>query len=74
MSRLKAAPQLHDLVSGKPLPSKRMTEREFVAWADEDTRAEWVDGEVELMSPANITHLRLTRWLVMVLGGFVDAH
>ena len=51
-----------------------MTEEEFVAWSDEDTRAEWVDGEIELMSPANVTHLRLTRWLVMVLGGFIEAH
>jgi hypothetical protein len=23
-----------------------MTYEEFLAWADEDTRAEWVDGEV----------------------------
>jgi Uma2 family endonuclease len=74
MSRVKSEPRLHDLVSGKPLPSLRMTEEEFVAWAEEDTRAEWVDGEVELMSPANVIHLRLTRWLIQVLGLFIEEH
>lgn len=28
----------------------------FLAWADEDTRAEWVGGEVSLMSPASTRH------------------
>lgn len=71
MSRVKSQPQLRDLVSGKPLPSLRMTEEEFVQWADEDTHAEWVNGEVELMSPANESHLDLTGWLNAILRIFV---
>ena len=27
-------------------PPRRMTEEEFVSWCDEDTRAEFLDGEV----------------------------
>jgi len=53
-------------------PRLRMTEEEFVAWADEDTRAEWVDGEVIIMSPANLEHCDLNAWLIRVLGGFVE--
>ena len=31
----------------------RMTYEEFLAWADEDTLAEWVHGEVIMASPAS---------------------
>jgi Uma2 family endonuclease len=50
-----------------------MSEEEFVAWCDEDTRAEWVDGEVVVMSPASWIHSRLARFLISVLGDYVDA-
>lgn len=33
-----------------------MTEEEFLAWCDEDVKAEFVDGEVIIMSPATSTH------------------
>jgi Uma2 family endonuclease len=49
-----------------------MTEEEFVGWCDEDTRAEWVDGEVVMMSPLNVDHGDLLRWLLGVLGAFVE--
>jgi Uma2 family endonuclease len=52
----------------------RMTEEEFVAWCDEDTRAEFVDGEVILLSPESLVDERL-RWFVgPVLGIFVKHH
>lgn len=55
-------------------PVGKMTEDEFVAWCDEDTRAEWVDGEVVMMSPANIEHLLLASWLHAILQQFVEWH
>ncbi|MFW5693305.1 MAG: Uma2 family endonuclease [Thermoguttaceae bacterium] len=55
-------------------PPRRMTEQEFIAWCDEKTRAEWVDGEVVMMSPVNRHHARLQVWLVSVLEGFVGKH
>ena len=52
-------------------PMPRMTEEEFVAWCDEDIRAEWVDGEVIIMSPANDDHEDLFGWLLSVLRLYV---
>jgi Uma2 family endonuclease len=54
------------------LQPRRMTEEEFVAWADEDTRAEWVDGEVVIMSPANLEHCGLNAWLISLMVAFVE--
>lgn len=68
----KPRPRLRDLASGKPLPSLRMTEEEFVAWSDEDTRAEWVDGEVVLMAPDNTDHILLNDWLLALVRIFVE--
>lgn len=50
----------------------RMTEEEFVAWCDEDTRAEWVDGEVVMMSPMNDPHSDVVVWLGSLLQVFVE--
>src|SRR5437660_7260810 len=55
-------------------PPTRMTYEEFLEWADEDTRAEWVDGEVILVSPASKPHQSLLRFLVALLSYFVEAN
>ena len=47
-----------------------MTEDEFVAWCDEDVKAEWVDGEVILMSPSNIKHVYIARFLLELLAPY----
>lgn len=52
----------------------RMTEEEFVRWCDEDTKAEWVDGEVIMMAPASFEHVDLNAWLLRFLGGFAEKH
>ncbi len=57
---------------GAALPPRRMTEQEFIAWCDEDTPAEWVDGEVVMMSPASNEHDDLIGWLVAVLRPLVE--
>ena len=56
------------------MPRQHMTETEFVAWCDEDTHAEWIDGEVIVASPASATHVRLVKFLLQVLDGFVRLH
>ncbi len=53
-------------------PPGKMTEEEFVAWCDEDTRAEWVDGEVIVMPPQNVDHSEESGWLEKVIGVFVE--
>lgn len=62
---------LHLLVDGRVRPSLRMTEEEFDAWVPPDVRAEWVDGEVIIMSPSSLLHVRLTTWLLRLLGDFL---
>lgn len=61
-------------VLSEPLPPGRMTYEEFLAWADEDTLAEWVDGAVVMTSPASNVHQDLARFLTAVLSVFVEAH
>ncbi len=63
-----------DLFSNWPVvPSPgRMTEAEYLAWLPEGVRAEWVKGEVIVMSPANREHSRLLVWLLRVIGEIVD--
>lgn len=54
------------------VPRLRMTEEEFVVWCDEDTRAEWVDGEVIMPSPANLQHVDLAGFLLIVIRLFAS--
>jgi Uma2 family endonuclease len=45
------------LVDGiKTAPPRFATEDEFEAWCDEDTRAEYLDGEIIVMTPASTVH------------------
>lgn len=49
----------------------RMTYEEFLAWADEDTLADWVKGEVIMSSPASLPHQNIVDFLVSVINMFV---
>ena len=52
---------------------RRMTYEEFLAWADEDTLAEWVDGEVVMYSPASLAHQRVVAFLAQIMGAYVES-
>lgn len=52
----------------------RMSWEEFLEWADEDTYAEWVDGEVVCMSPASRRHQRIARFLTASLQAYAEEH
>jgi Uma2 family endonuclease len=54
-------------------PRRRMTEEEFVEWIDEKTRAEWVDGKVEMMSPVNSEHDVLVWWFRTLVQLYVES-
>jgi len=56
----------------EPTQPRPMTYEEFLAWADEDTLAEWVDGEVVMTSPAGYKHQDIADFLVSVLRSFVE--
>ena len=55
-------------------PATTMTYEEFLEWADEDTLAEWVDGEVIMASPPGYRHQDIADFLVTVLRTFVEVH
>jgi len=51
-----------------------MTFEEFLHWGDEDTYAEWVDGEIiELTSPS-FRHQKIVDYLMALLQHFLYAH
>jgi Uma2 family endonuclease len=55
-------------------PPGKMTYEEFLAWADEDTWAEWVNGAVVILSPASTRHQQLATFLATSINFFVDVH
>ena len=59
---------------GRPIPDRKLTYEEFLAWVPEGTHAEWVDGEVYYMSPVSTVHQRLLLFLSSVLGAFAELH
>jgi Uma2 family endonuclease len=50
----------------------RMSYEEFLEWADEDTHAEWVDGEVIVFMPAKTVHADLAIFLAALLRFFTQ--
>lgn len=52
----------------------KLSYEEFLQQCDEDTLAEWVDGEVILLSPASNRHQDLARFLMIILGLYVERH
>jgi Uma2 family endonuclease len=54
-------------------PPDRMTFEEFLEWTDEDTFAEWVNGEVIVMSPVSFAHQNLVHFLAALLRFFTEA-
>ena len=51
-----------------------ITWEEFLAAGEEWQRWEWVDGEVEFMSPANPRHEQLLVWLIESLAKYCRSH
>jgi Uma2 family endonuclease len=57
-----------------PAQPARMSYEEFLVWADEDTLAEWVDGDVIMTSPASLRHQSIGRFLAQIMGVYVEEH
>ncbi|MFN4217968.1 MAG: Uma2 family endonuclease [Candidatus Bipolaricaulia bacterium] len=55
-------------------PTKtKLSYEEFLKLYDEDTHAEWVDGEVIVLSPASSRHQDLSGFLTAILRAYVEA-
>src|SRR5215208_6378733 len=57
-----------------PLPTGPVSFEEFHDWLDGNTRAEWVDGEIILMSPSNNEHQFVLNFLNRLMTAFVEEH
>src|SRR5215208_6081697 len=55
-------------------PADPVTFEEFLAWCDEDTHAECVDGAIVMMSPASDQHQNLVEFLITILRLFNESH
>lgn len=55
-------------------PPPRMTYEQFLDWGDEDTQAEWVNGEVMLLSPPMDWHQDLGDFLTTLMRFFAEKH
>lgn len=54
------------------LLGRRLTFEEFLDEVPDGAHVEWVDGEIELMSPISNDHDRVTTFLVMTLGAWIE--
>ena len=50
-----------------------MSYEDFLAWCDEDTWAEWVDGEVVMVSPISRRHQNIVIFLVKLLDTYAES-
>jgi len=64
---------LEVLLAGPEQPDgQKMTYEQFLAWADEDTLAEWVNGEVVMTSPSSGRHQEIVGFLYKLLSAYVQ--
>ena len=55
-------------------PKPPVSYDEFLEWADEDTRAEWVDGDIIFMSPISDAHQDIVEFFLTLLRHHVEHH
>jgi len=67
----KTTPSIIEANTPTQNPPHKMTYEEYLAWADEDTRAEWVNGEVIVGMPPKHPHQTLVEFLDRLLGLFI---
>jgi Uma2 family endonuclease len=58
---------------GRQPPAGCLSYEEFLDWCDGETRAEWVDGVIEVVSPNSLRHQQLTGLLYLLLRFWVEA-
>ena len=58
----------------KTPPGEKVTYEQFLEWLDENTFAEWVDGEVVPMSAASAQHQDISGFLGALLRLYAEEH
>lgn len=72
MSTVAILPSKENILTPPPMTSKQMSYEEFSRWANEDTHAEWVDGEVIKFMPAKPVHQSISAFLVAIISNFIS--
>ena len=54
--------------------SKKISYEEFLDLCDEDTWAEWVDGEIIMATPASIKHQDIIRFLMRIVDQHIESN
>ncbi|HUW65609.1 MAG TPA: Uma2 family endonuclease [Spirochaetia bacterium] len=65
---------LAEYAASRPQPPGKLSFEAFLEWCDEDTWAEWEDGEVIILTPASAVHQDVKGFLNMVMRGFARHH
>jgi Uma2 family endonuclease len=55
-------------------PPGPVTFEEYLDWLDEDTWAEWVDGEIIMASPASDHHQDIDDFLISIMRPYIEAN
>jgi Uma2 family endonuclease len=66
--------RLLDILLPQPPRKVSLSYEEFLDRIDEDTSAEWVDGEIIMTSPASAQHQRITVFLASILLAYTESH
>lgn len=61
-----------EIVQEKTPTRLKMSYEEFLDWSDEDTHAEWVDGDVIVFMPAKPIHQEVITFLTRLMGYFIE--
>lgn len=56
----------------KTKPEGKISYQDFLDWCGEDTWAEWVKGEIVMVSPASIQHQDIIRFILRILDQYVE--
>ncbi|MCX7993255.1 MAG: Uma2 family endonuclease, partial [Fimbriimonadales bacterium] len=55
-------------------PQYKVSFEEFLEWLEEDTHAEWIDGEVVLKMPVSVEHQKANSFLYQIVSAWVNYH
>jgi len=73
MNIMKAVSSELNSASSVTKPKGKISYEDFLAWCDEDTWAEWVDGDIIMVSPASTRHQLISLFLASLLGPYVGS-
>ena len=73
MNAMKTVSSELNSLNGRTKPKEKISYEDFLAWCDEDTWAEWVDGDVIMVSPASERHQNIVGFLINLLRPYVES-